>query len=111
MEELISNLLPQLLDNFDFIFMFVVNTLTYLIIKLIDVLNKEAPVSTLVKRIVLVVIILACTVTYGLVGDFSIKLINSAIAAPVFYSWVLKPILKKFGINYSTLDDYLLIKD
>ena len=111
MEQLISQLIPQLLDNFDFIFMFVVNALTYLIIKLIDNLNKEAPVSTLVKRIVLVTVILACTVTYGLVGDFSIKLINSAVAAPVFYSWILKPILKKFGVSYSTLDDYLLLKD
>ena len=111
MEQLIQQLLPQLLENFDFIFMFVVNVVTYLIIKLIDVLNKEAPVSTLVKRIVLVVVILTCTITYGLVRDFSIKLINSAIAAPVFYSWVLKPILKKFGINYSTLDDYLMLKD
>lgn len=111
MEELLSNLLPQIIDNFDFIFMFVVNVLTYLIIKLIDVLNKEAPVSKLVKRIVLVAVILACTITYGLVGDFSVKLINSAVAAPVFYSWILKPILKKFGINYSTLDDYLLLKD
>lgn len=111
MEQIILNLIPQIVDNFDFVFMFVVNVLTYLIIKLIDVLNKTAPVSTLVKRIVLVVVILACTITYGLVGDFSIKLINSAIAAPVFYSWVLKPILKKFGINYSTLDDYLLLKD
>lgn len=111
MEELLSNLIPQILDNFDFIFMFVVNVLTYLIIKVIDILNKEAPVSTLVKRIVLVAVILACTVTYGVVGDFSVKLINSAVAAPVFYSWILKPILKKFGINYSTLDDYLLLKD
>ena len=111
MEQLIQQLIPQLLDNFDFVFMFVVNALTYLIIKLIDILNKEAPVSTLVKRIVLVVVILACTVTYGLVGDFSIKLINSAIAAPVFYSWILKPILKKLGVSYSTLDDYLLLKD
>lgn len=111
MEQIILNLIPQIVDNFDFVFMFVVNALTYLIIKLIDNLNKEAPVSTLVKRIVLVAVILACTITYGLVGDFSIKLINSAIAAPVFYSWVLKPILKKFGINYSTLDDYLLLKD
>lgn len=111
MEQIILNLIPQIVDNFDFVFMFVVNALTYLIIKLIDNLNKEAPVSKLVKRIVLVTVILACTITYALVGDFSIKLINSAIAAPVFYSWVLKPILKKFGINYSTLDDYLLLKD
>lgn len=111
MEELINQLLPQLLDNFDLIFMFVVNVLTYLIIKVIDVLNKDAPVSTLVKRIILVTVILACTVAYGLIGEFNIKLINSAVAAPVFYSWILKPILKKFGINYSTLDDYLLLKD
>ena len=39
-----EQLLPQLLDNFDFILMFVVNVLTYLIIKVIDILNKDAPV-------------------------------------------------------------------
>ena len=39
MEELLSNLIPQLLNNFDFIFMFVVNTLIYLIIKFINNIN------------------------------------------------------------------------
>ena len=40
MEQLISQLLPQLLDNFDFVFMFVINVLTYLIIKFINTINK-----------------------------------------------------------------------
>ena len=36
-----------------------------------------------------------------------IVLFNSTIFAPVFWSWVLKPILDKLGIGYKKVDDCL----
>lgn len=40
MKQLISQLILQLLNTFDLIFMFIANVLTYLIIKFIDTINK-----------------------------------------------------------------------
>lgn len=104
----IQTILDSIIANFDFAYMLIVNILTYGIIKLIDYLNKDKNVSTLVKRIVLVCCIIVITLVYILIGyeDYKI-LVNSAIAAPVFYSWVLRPILKKFKIGYKEYDETL----
>jgi hypothetical protein len=37
--------------------------------------------------------------------DNTIILVNSAILAPVFWSWVVSPILKKFGVGYKDIDN------
>ena len=49
----------------------------------------------------LVAVILSTGVLYAIIG-INIKLIlNSAILAPVFWSWVMKPICKFFKIDYN----------
>ena len=65
-------------------------------------------VKTITKRIVLVISIIIVTVSYILTDyqDYTV-LINSAICAPVFYSWVLRPILIKCNIGYKKYDDTL----
>lgn len=104
----IQTILDNIIANFDFAYMVSVNVLTYMIIKLIDYLNKDKNVTTLVKRIVLVSCVVVLAVAYLLTGyDNYVVLINSAIAAPVFYSWILKPILKKLKINYKQYDESL----
>ena len=79
-----------------------INILTYLIIKCIDYFNKQKKVKLIIKRIVLIICTIICCVIYKLTGaiENSGVLINSTIAAPVFYSWVIKPILEKYNINY-----------
>ena len=106
--EYVQGIIDNIIANFDFAYMLIVNILTYGVIKLIDYLNKDKNVSTLVKRIVLVCCIIIITLVYVLIGyeDYRI-LLNSAIAAPVFYSWVLRPILKKFKIGYKEFDETL----
>ena len=37
--------------------------------------------------------------------DNTIMLVNSAILAPVFWSWVVNPILKKLGVGYKDIDN------
>lgn len=106
--EHIDSIIQAIIDNFDFAYMFVINVLTYLLIKFIDYINKDKNVTTLVKRICLLVSIVIVTVLYLLVDDVNTKvLINSAILSPVFYSWVLRPILKKFKIGYKEYDETL----
>lgn len=106
--ELIDKLLDLIISNFDFSYMITINVLTYIIIKGLDYLNKDKNVKTITKRIVLVISVIIVTVSYILTDyqDYTV-LINSAICAPVFYSWVLRPILIKCDIGYKKYDDTL----
>ena len=108
MEQIIDYIINNILSNFDFRYMLSVNVLTYIIIKVIDELNKEKKVSTLIKRVVLVISIILISIVYKLIGyDNNIELVNSAILAPVFWSWIAKPICSKLGINYKQINDIL----
>lgn len=106
--DFIEKLLDLIVSNFDFSYMITINVLTYIIIKVIDYLNKRKNVKTVTKRIVLIISIIVVTVSYILTGyqDYTV-LINSAICAPVFYSWVLRPILIKCNVGYKKYDDTL----
>lgn len=101
MERLIDFIVNQIMNNFDFAYMVVVNILTYLFIKFIDIANGDKAVSILIKRLMLVIAIILVTGVYILSGyDNKIILLNSAIAAPVAWSWIFRPIVVKFGIGY-----------
>lgn len=106
--EYISQIINQIINNFDFSYMFIVNVLTYIIIKIIDYLNGNTKVHKLVKRICLLVSIIFVAIIYKLINyNNNVILINSAILAPVFWSWILKPICIKFGIDYKKIDNTL----
>lgn len=99
-EEIINNIITTIISNFDFAYCISVNVLTYIIIKIIDELNGKKDVSTWSKRIVLLVVILFTGVLYNLIGCDNKILLNSAILAPIFWSWIIKPICKHFKIDY-----------
>lgn len=106
MDKFIDVIVDGILSNFDFGFMFIVNVLTYIIIKTIDYFNGDNKVPTWQKRCVLVISIAAMIGIYIAAGyDNTIMLVNSAILAPVFWSWVVSPILKKLGVGYKDIDN------
>lgn len=106
MDKFIDVIVDGILSNFDFGFMFIVNVLTYIIIKVIDYFNGDNKVPTWQKRCVLVISIAAMASIYIAAGyDNAIMLVNSAILAPVFWSWAVSPILKKLGIGYKDIDN------
>lgn len=106
MDRFIDVIVNGILSNFDFGFMFIVNVLTYIIIKTIDYFNGDNKVPTLQKRCVLVISIATMAGIYITAGyDNTIMLVNSAILAPVFWSWVVSPILKKLGVGYKDIDN------
>lgn len=106
MDKFIDVIVDGILSNFDFGFMFIVNVLTYIIIKVIDYFNGDNKVPTWQKRCVLVISIAAMIGIYIIAGyDNTIMLVNSAILAPVFWSWVVSPILKKLGVGYKDIDN------
>lgn len=103
-EEIINNVITTVISSFDFAYCISVNVLTYLIIKIIDSLNGNKIVSTWSKRIVLLIVIFSTGVLYNLIGCDNKILLNSAILAPVFWSWVIKPICKHFKIDYRDIN-------
>ena len=103
-EEIINNIITTVISSFDFAYCISVNILTYLIIKIIDSLNGKKTVSTWSKRIVLLVVIFSMWVLYNLIGCDNKILLNSAILAPVFWSWIIKPICKYFRIDYKDIN-------
>ena len=66
--EYISQIINQIINNFDFSYMFIVNVLTYIIIKIIDYLNGDVKVHKLVKRICLLVSIIFVAIIYKLIN-------------------------------------------
>ena len=106
MDKFIDVIVDGILSNFDFGFMFIVNVLTYIIIKVIDYFNGDNKVLTWQKRCVLVISIFTMAMIYIASGyDNTIMLVNSAVLAPVFWSWVVSPILKKLGVGYKDIDN------
>ena len=98
--EYIEETIDTTIESFDFSFCIIVNILTYIIIKLIDEINGITKVSTFTKRIVMVCSVIIVSIIYYIV-EIDLKLIiNSAILAPVFWSWIGKPICNKLNIDY-----------
>lgn len=98
---MINDIIQTTLESFDFAYCIIVNILTYLIIKLID--NNKTPLTTWKKRVVLLCVILSTGVLYWLFGSDNKVLLNSAILAPVFWSWIMKPICAHFDIDYKDI--------
>lgn len=84
----------NLLDNFDFGYMLIINVLTY---GIIEILTKKWKLTVWIKRLILLVSILLITIIYKIIGyENNIVLINSCILAPVSWSWIFKPIINYF---------------
>lgn len=96
-----QTLIKQVFDSFDIIYILMINIVTYFLIKIADYFNGDKKVPVLTKRIFLVLatIIMFCVYKYNNYDD-ALKLINSSIAAPVIWTWILKPIINKLKIGY-----------
>ena len=103
--EYISQIINTTIESFDFSFCIAVNILTYFIIKLIDELNGSRKVSTWTKRCVMLIVVICISIAYYIIGSNPKLIINSAILAPVFWSWIGKPICDKFNIGYRKDND------
>ena len=102
--EIINNIIQTTLESFDFAYCIIVNLLTYFIINTINCRQGNKDIGTWTKRLVLLIAILSTGVVYYLIGSDTRVLLNSAILAPVFWSWILKPICKKFNIDYKNIN-------
>ena len=105
---IITNIINAIMSQFDFGYMFTINVATYIMIQIWDNLNGDKLLTTWQKRLMLLIAIIIATAVYVLAHyPNTIILFNSAVFAPVFWSWVLKPILTKLGVGYKKVDDVL----
>jgi len=107
MENIITEIIQSVLNSFDFAFCLIVNLATYGVIKIVNGIVGamkgilDYNVGTWTKRIILVLIILLTGVLYKATNADDIRvIINSAILAPVSWSWIFKPIFKYLNIDY-----------
>lgn len=96
---MIDQIVDSVIGSFDFGFCISVNILTYLIIKTIDYYRNKG-ITKWQKRMVLIFSIIALSVVYYLINTDVRLLVNSAILAPVSWSWIFKPICSKLNIDY-----------
>lgn len=102
---MIEQIIDILLQNFDISYCIAVNIATYVIIKLIDDINGKKIVPRYCKRIILLLVIIVMAIVYHVSGVNSRVIINSAILAPVSWSWIFKPLCGKLNIDYRKIDD------
>lgn len=96
-----EHIISQLVSNFNFALMLVINIVTYGVIKLIDEFNGDKVPTTWQKRIVFVITAIIAGAIYKLCTNIPVHvIINSCVIAPVAWSWLAKPIANKLGIDY-----------
>lgn len=104
--DVINNVINALISQFDFTYCVIVNIMTYLIINfMIKVVGDNVVVP--IKRIVLLFSIIVIAAIYYFLGTDIKVLVNSAILAPVSWSWIFKPIANKLGWDYKQIDKLL----
>ena len=102
----INNIINALISQFDFTYCVIVNIMTYLIINfMIKIAGGNVVVP--IKRIVLLFSIIVIAAIYYFLGTDIKVLVNSAILAPVSWSWIFKPIANKLGWDYKQIDKLL----
>lgn len=102
--EILNEIIQNTLQSFDFAYCITVNILTYLIVQVLSDRRGKVMLSVWAKRGILVGVIAFTGAAYYMTGTDVKNLINSAILAPVFWSWVMKPICKKLKIDYKQLN-------
>ena len=104
--DIINNIINALISQFDFTYCVIVNIMTYLIINfMIKIAGGNVVVP--IKRIVLLFSIIVIAAIYYFLGTDIKVLVNSAILAPVSWSWIFKPIANKLGWDYKQIDKLL----
>ena len=104
--DIINETIQNLTTSFDFSYCIAVNALAYILITcFINVARGNTTVF--IKIFLLVISMIAVGIIYYLVGVDVKLIVNSAIIAPVSWSWIFKPILNKIGYDYKHIDKLL----
>ena len=96
-----EKVIDLILASIDITFMLTVNVLTYLVIKLIDEINKEKEVTKWGKRIVTLLTAASIALPFYYFGIIELKvLIYSFILSMISWDFVFRPIVKSLKAGY-----------
>lgn len=103
--DLLTGIYNAILGSLSIPYIVSTNILIFLIIKLIDFLNKDSIVPGITKKVVtaLTGIVTAVLFKYISPGITNEVLLTSFLIVPFSYKYVIKYILKNFGIYYREL--------
>ena len=104
--DIINETIQNLTTSFDFSYCIVVNVLASILITCFINIAR-ANITRFMNRFLLVISMIAVGIVYYLVGVDVKLIVNSAIIAPVSWSWIFKPILNKIGYDYKHIDKLL----
>uniref|UniRef100_A0AAU8MHX6 Uncharacterized protein n=1 Tax=Geladintestivirus 1 TaxID=3233133 RepID=A0AAU8MHX6_9CAUD len=90
--EYINQIIETTINSFDFSYCITVNILTYIVIQIISE-QKEVKLTTWNKRGITLLCMFIVGAAYINFGIDRKLLFNSAILAPVFWTWIAKPII------------------
>ena len=102
--EIINQIIQQVINSFDFTYCVVVNALTYTLVTVLIYLCQSNVTRTIKKLVLLFSIVVVSTIYYAIGVDAKL-IINSSILAPISWTWIIKPILAKFGYDYKNIDN------
>ena len=91
----------ELLSKFDLAYMFAVNVATYIIIKVVDNLNREKVVPTYLKRII--AFIVGAVIAFAVIsfGTDKTIILYSFVLSLVSWDILFKPILNIIGDKFN----------
>lgn len=98
---LFETIFETTLASFDFAYCITVNILTYLIITTLAKKNK--PLAKWGKRVILIIAVIVLGIIWYIATKDIRLVLNSAILAPVFWSWVMKPVCQYFKLDYKDM--------
>jgi len=91
----------KLFDIFSLEYMFSVIMASYLVIKLVDVINGEKVVPTWMKRVITFIVGVILFVVFMKFTDETVQCLMASFFSAVFvYDTAIKVIIRKFNIDY-----------
>lgn len=94
-------LIERIFGIFSLEYMFSVIVASYLVIKLVDVLNGERVVPTWLKRLITCLVGAVFFVVFAKFTDVTVQCLMASFFSAVFvYDMAIKVIIKKFNIDY-----------
>ena len=96
----IQSIIDIITNNFNFGLIISINALVYALVTIYESIKKQsAP-----KWLKILITILSCSgmgITYLYAANISIDVVlSSCVSAPLIWDWIIKPILKKFKVDY-----------
>lgn len=100
--QVLYNIIETTANSFDFSFCIACNVLIYIIISIVNDARNGSPVKEWTKRLITLTVVAIMGVIYCFLNNDYKVVLNSAIITPVFWTWVIKPILKHFNYDYKS---------